>query len=129
MKELLPVVLVVEDEHAVQGFIEDTLNEAGFGAVSLSSGEEALTILSADKDKFRALLTDVNLAARLSGWKVAKRVREIKPDMPVIYMTGVSGDEWPSHGVPGSILLTKPFAPVQVVTAVAQLLNVASTKP
>ncbi|MGY3105264.1 MULTISPECIES: hypothetical protein [unclassified Bradyrhizobium] len=67
MKELLPVVPVVEDEHAVQGFIEDALNEAGFGAVSLSSGEEALTILSGDKDKFRALLTDVNLAGRLSG--------------------------------------------------------------
>jgi DNA-binding response OmpR family regulator len=46
VKELLPVVLVVEDEHAVQGFIADALNEAGFGAVSLSSGEEALTILS-----------------------------------------------------------------------------------
>lgn len=38
-------------------------------------------------------------------------------------MTGAAADEWASHGVPNSILLTKPFAPAQLVTAVAQLLN------
>jgi DNA-binding NtrC family response regulator len=108
MEQSVPTVLVVEDEQAIQGFVEDALHDAGFGAVFLSSGEEALTILSADKDTFRALLTDVNLAGQLSGWAVAQRVREIKPDMPVIYMTGGSADEWPSHGVPGSILLVKP---------------------
>jgi len=43
--------------------------------------------------------------------------------MPIVYMTGDSADEWPSKGVPNSILLTKPFAPAQLVTAVSQLLN------
>jgi hypothetical protein len=38
-------------------------------------------------------------------------------------MTGDSADEWASKGVPSSILLTKPFAPAQLVTAVSQLLN------
>lgn len=38
-------------------------------------------------------------------------------------MTGASADDWPSMGVPNSILLTKPFAPAQLVTAVSQLLN------
>lgn len=122
-------MLVIEDEHAVQGYIEDVLREAGFGAESLSSGEEALTVLMANKAKFRALLTDVNLAGRLSGWEVAQRVRETKPDMPVIYMTGAAAaDDWPSRGVPGSVLIIKPFAPVQLVTAVAQLMNIASPR-
>ncbi|MCK1388158.1 response regulator [Bradyrhizobium sp. 21] len=128
MEQSGPFVLVVEDEHAIQGFVEDVLNEAGFGAVSLSSGEEALTILKADKDKFSALLTDVNLAGRSTGWDVAMRVRELKPEMPVIYMSGSAGEQWPAHGVPGSILLIKPFAPAQLVTAVSQLLNVGSSK-
>jgi hypothetical protein len=45
------------------------------------------------------------------------------PTLPVVYITGASGNQWPSHGVPNSILLQKPFAPAQLVTAVSQLLN------
>jgi hypothetical protein len=50
-------------------------------------------------------------------------VRKINPAFPVIYMTGAAADEWPSMGVPNSILLQKPFAPPQLVTAVSHLLN------
>ena len=49
--------------------------------------------------------------------------REINPTIPVIYMTGTHGEEWASKGVPNSVLLIKPFAPAQIVTAVSQLLN------
>ena len=73
--------------------------------------------------KYRALVTDINLVGRMDGWEVAKRAREIDPEFPVVYMTGASADQWGSHGVPNSILLTKPFAPAQLVTAVSQLLN------
>ena len=64
---------------------------------------------------YKAVVTDVNLKGRLSGWDVARQVREINPGCPVIYMTGAAPDEWASHGVPNSILLAKqllhePFA-------------------
>ena len=36
-----------------------------------------------------------------------------------------AADDWGSQGVPNSILLQKPFAPAQLVTALAQLLNAA----
>jgi len=64
----------------------------------------------------------------LNGWEVARQIREIEPEFPVVYMTGASGDKWASQGVPNSILLQKPFAPAQLVTAVSQLLN-AGTPP
>jgi hypothetical protein len=38
-------------------------------------------------------------------------------------MSGAAADQWPSRGVPNSILLEKPFAPAQLVTAVSNLLN------
>jgi hypothetical protein len=41
-------------------------------------------------------------------------------------MTGAAADDWASEGVPNSILLKKPFAPAQLVTAVSQLLNTGS---
>ena len=44
----------------------------------------------------------------------------------MIYTTTASVDEWSANGVPKSLLLTKPFAVAQVVTAVSQLLNEAA---
>jgi DNA-binding NtrC family response regulator len=73
----------------------------------------------------RALVTHVNLKGHLSGWEVAKRFREINPACPVIYMTGAASGQWASHSVPNSILLEKPFAPAQLVTAISNLLNAA----
>jgi len=121
--EELPVILVVEDEYPLQGVVEEALIDGGFEADILSSGEEALTLFKGRTKNYKALVTDVNLKGRMSGWQVARQVREIDPGCPVVYMTGAAADEWASHGVPNSILLQKPFAPAQLVTAVSQLLN------
>lgn len=122
------VVLVVDDEPLIQEMITESLSAGGFEIALAASGEEAVSALERHKGKYRALVTDVNLPGRLDGWQVAKRAREIDPAMPVIYMTGASADQWSSHGVPNSILLTKPFALAQLVTAISQLLN-AGTQP
>ena len=84
----------------------------------------AVELLDASDAKYRALVTDINLGrGKMDRWEVARRAREINPEFPIIYMTGDSAAEWGSKGVPNSILLTKPFAPAQLVTAVSQLLN------
>ena len=122
MEDLL-VILVVEDDHAIQSVVEEALTDGGFEPAIAASGEEAVTLLKGGLTKYRALVTDINLRGTMGGWEVAKRAREIDPEFPIIYMTGASADEYASHGVPNSILLTKPFAPAQLVTAVSQLLN------
>jgi DNA-binding response OmpR family regulator len=119
----LVVVLVVEDDAPLQSIIEDALTDGRFEPAIAASGEEAVTLLMGLKGKYRALVTDVQLRGVMDGWEVAKRAREIDPEFPIVYMTGGHAAEWPSHGVPNSILLTKPFAPAQLVTAVSQLLN------
>jgi DNA-binding response OmpR family regulator len=122
----LPLILVIEDEYAIQGIVEDALDEGGFETEIVSSGEEALTLFKGRIKDYRALVTDVNLKGHLNGWEVARQVREINPACPVIYMTGAAAGQWASHGVPNSILLQKPFAPAQLVIAVSNLLNTAS---
>nr|WP_249804575.1 MULTISPECIES: response regulator [unclassified Bradyrhizobium] len=117
------LVLVVEDERLIQELVEAALTEGGFETEIVGSGEEAITLLQDDATNYRALLTDIHLKGTLTGWDVAKRAREVNPEIPVVYMTGAAANEWPSHGVPNSLLLNKPFAPAQVVTAVSQLLN------
>ena len=119
----LPVILVIEDEHPIQDIVEDALTEAGFAADILSSGEEALTAFRGRIKHYRALVTDISLKGRLNGWEVATQIRESDPGFPVVYTSGAHADEWASKGVPNSIMLAKPFAPAQLVTAVSQLLN------
>ena len=122
MEELL-VIMVIEDDQEIQSIVEEALTDGGFLPAIAASGEEAITLLKGDKGKYRVLVTDINLLGRMDGWEVAKQAREIDPTFPVIYMTGASADQWGANGVPNSILLKKPFAPAQLVTAVSQLLN------
>jgi len=121
--ELSLVVLVIEDDPDLQVIVEEALSEAGFEPAIAPSGEEAVTLLKGGTTKYCALVTDINLRGTMDGWEVAKQARETDPAFPIIYMTGAAGDQWASHGVPNSILLNKPFAPAQLVTAVSQLLN------
>ena len=124
-----PVILVIEDDYSLQSIVEDTLTEGGFATDILSSGEKAVTLLRGSLKKYRALVTDVALKGRLNGWEVAAKFRETDPEFPVIYISGAHADEWATKGFPKSILLTKPFAPAQLVTAVSQLFNRAHPTP
>jgi DNA-binding response OmpR family regulator len=119
----LPVILIIEDEAQIQGIVEDALSDAGFEPAIAPSGEEAMTLLKGRASNYRALVTDISLRGRMNGWEVARQAREIDPEFPVIYMSGASAVDWPSKGVPNSIMLEKPFAPAQLVTAIANLLN------
>lgn len=120
-------VLVVEDEALICGLIEDALLEGGFEACSASSGEAALSIFWDGRERCLALLTDVNLGAGINGWELARQIREITPDFPVVYMTSASAPDWKSQGVDGSVLIEKPFAPAQLRTVVSQLLDTGTS--
>ena len=116
-------ILVVEDDQLVQATAVDALSEGGFESTVAASGEEAIALLKDGKSQFRAVVTDINLKDKLDGWEVARDAREIDPSMPIVYMTGSHSDDWASKGVPNSIMLAKPFAPAQLVTAISNLLN------
>jgi DNA-binding response OmpR family regulator len=113
--------------HLVQGVVEDSLTDGGFEIATASSGENAVELLDGSDGKYRALVTDINLGpGKIDGWDVARHAREIDPNFPVVYMSGKDADDWASKGVPNSIMLAKPFAPAQLVTAVSQLLNTSA---
>ena len=128
MEQSKVLIFLVEDEHLVRELLSMKSVDNGFAVETAESGEKAIQMLDATGADYRALVTDINLApGKITGWDVAKHGREINPDLPVVYMTGSEAQEWASKGVPNSILVTKPFAPAQIVTAVAQLLNLGNT--
>lgn len=116
-------VLVVEDEYFLQADLEKALTDAGFAVESVASGEDALALLIGGNTTYAALVTDVRLRGTLTGWDVARRIRERDPLFPVVYVTGSSAEEWASQRVPNSILVSKPLGAARLVAAVATLLN------
>ncbi|MET4721817.1 DNA-binding response OmpR family regulator [Bradyrhizobium japonicum] len=118
------VVLVVEDDQLIQSLVEEALADGGFEVAIACTGEEAAELPNATSPKYRALVTDIDLGrGKMNGWALARHAREDTPDLPVVYMSGDSAEDWTSQGVPNSVMLAKPFAPAQLVTAVSQLLN------
>lgn len=116
----------MEDEALIASFIEDALLDGGFGTCAVHSEEAALSTFCDGRKGCLALLTDANLGDGMSAWELARRITEITPGFPVVYMTSASAPDWKSQGVGGSVLIEKPFAPAQLAAAVSQLLDTAA---
>jgi len=123
----VPTLLIVEDDDLILEVIKVGLNDAGFEILVARNGTEALSELDADATRFKAIITDIRLGEGPDGWDVGRHARELVSDMPVVYISGDSGHEWPSKGVPTSVLIAKPFVIAQLITAVSTLVTTADT--
>ncbi len=119
-------VLIAEDEVLIAALLEMTLEDEGMTTSVACSGGEAAAAIHAHPTGFHVLVTDIRLGDPPDGWAVADAARASNPDIGVIYITGDSMSDWRANGVPESILITKPFLPSQVVTAVQTLLDQAA---
>ena len=124
------VVLLVDDEEFLRDVLKAALEDADFSVLDASDGQTALASLNEQGARVRGLVTDIDLGqASPSGWEIAREARLLNAHLPVIYMTGASSHDWAAMGVPGSILLAKPFVPAQLITALAQLMNAVPPMP
>ena len=121
-------LLYVEDEVLIQAEAIASLEEAGFTLLVADTGEQALRLLARHSGELRGLITDIRLGDGPDGWAVARAARELVGNLPVIYVSATSEREWTSQGVPGSIMVAKPFAPAQLVVAISSQL-VISDRP
>ena len=121
------LLLLAEDEQTVAVVLNAALTDAGYEVLAAGDGNEAIKEIEADAARFRAVVTDIQLGTGPDGWEIARRARELVPTMPIVYMSGESAEEWAVKGVPGSLMIAKPFAPAQLVTAVSNLINQADT--
>lgn len=131
MPEQSPSVtlLYVEDDSVTAEVVEADLRDAGFNIVAVSNAKQAYAALEAHAGTIQGVITDINLGKGADGWTIGKRARQTSPTMPVIYLSGASQAEWASMGVPNSIMISKPFAPVQLTVAISSLLNATPATP
>jgi hypothetical protein len=119
-------VLLVEDEDAVREVVLRILTRSGYRVREVGSPLEALRIFTAGADQFDVLLTDVVMPG-MSGTQLASRLRELRPALPVLFMSGYTMGPAPGgHELPGDgSLLHKPFDRPTLLTALHRVLAAA----
>ncbi len=115
-------ILLVEDETLIAELIGEALEEHGFSVHAVPDASKALAHLSAGAP-VDILFTDINLPGDLDGAALAKRVRELLPDLPVIYASGRWGLLEELRSLPLSITLQKPYSPARACAAVEVLMS------
>jgi CheY-like chemotaxis protein len=123
-----PVVLLVEDEPLVLLIAQDALEAGGFAVLPVQLASEAMDILDGRIAELSGLVTDIRLPGGADGWEIARHARELRPDLPIVYTTADGAGDWPAQGVPNSVVVQKPYAPAQLLTAIATLITAADTK-
>jgi signal transduction histidine kinase len=115
-------ILVVEDEAGVRNACRRILERAGFGVIEASDGAQALAKL--DGLRIDLLLTDVVMPGGMSGRDLATQLEQLRPGVPVLFMSGYNADAIAKRGVlePGISVVEKPFTSADLLRKVRELL-------
>jgi signal transduction histidine kinase/ActR/RegA family two-component response regulator len=122
-------VLVVEDETSLGTLVRRTLTRNGFTVHGAENAAEALSMIESGLVP-DLLLTDVVMPG-MSGRELATRVRQLCPDVRVLFMSGYTDDEIVRRGSleEGTELLEKPFAMRDLSRRVRQILKAEQGVP
>lgn len=113
-------LLLVEDEANVREFVRRVLERAGYTVVSVSSGEEAIALLTQGGESFDILLTDLMLGG-MSGFELAQAAMALRPEMKALFMSGYA-EPIVGNAVADARVIEKPFTGRGLLTAL-QLLD------
>ena len=117
-------VLLVEDEEALREVTRRIFARNGYQVITAANGPEALRIAGSHPGEIHLLVTDVVMPHML-GKEVAEKMRLIKPEIEVIFMSGYARPVLASQGRldPGVALVEKPFSEADLLATAGQVLN------
>jgi nitrogen-specific signal transduction histidine kinase/CheY-like chemotaxis protein len=117
-------ILVVEDEVPLRKMVAGMLRSEGYTVLEAESPEHAMEICSMHAARIHMLLTDV-VMPRIAGPDLAMRVKTLRPQMRVLYMSGYLKDELGIDGslAPDTYLLQKPFSKHTLTLKIREVLD------
>lgn len=117
-----PVVLLLDDDHDVRAVVASMLEGEGYRVIEAENAGEALGIARDPEVPIRLLVTDVMMPG-IDGPEAARRMRAVRPELPVLYISGYTGWAGTSHQDAPGELLPKPFTTRRLAAAVARALR------
>jgi two-component system, cell cycle sensor histidine kinase and response regulator CckA len=118
------ILLLVEDEPSVRNLAHRILRDGGYRILRASNGAEALQLAEAYWGRIDLLVTDV-VMPQMSGGTLYQMLREVRPDVRVLFVTGYADETVLRGGVvhSRSHLLKKPFSPEELLSKVREVLD------
>ena len=115
-------VLVIDDQPIVTDLLVSVLERMEYQAEVASCGKEGLEMF--EKDRFDLVITDLGMPD-ISGWEVSKAVKQKRPDIPVVVITGWGVDPDPNKVKDSKVdlIITKPFQVDQLEKAIRDLVE------
>lgn len=124
------IIMIVDDERPLVELAEEIVAQVGYEPVGFNASRAALDAFRAAPHRFDAVITDEAMP-ELTGIELARRVREIRPAMPVILMTGYGSAELMSEAarIGVSEVLRKPLRRADLADALARVLDIRASGP
>lgn len=120
----LGTVVVVEDEPTLRRVVCTFLKRRGFEVVDLDNAEDALALALENPPDL--LITDIVLPG-MWGYELTERLRSSWPDLPVVQMSGYTGESRTLE--PGVLFLLKPFSQANLLDKVYQIMSLRPPDP
>jgi CheY-like chemotaxis protein len=117
-------VLLVEDEDQVRALAAGILRRYGYRVLEAPTAREAIALAGTQPGRLDLLLTDV-VMPEMGGPLLAKKLRALRPDLRVLFMSGYTDDAVVRHGLleAGAAFLQKPFVPEALARRVRDALD------
>jgi CheY-like chemotaxis protein len=117
-------IVVIDDEAPLVAVTTEVLARLGYKAVGFSNGRDALAELEAAPARFDAVITD-EVMPGLSGTELAARLRRLRPDLPIVLVSGYIGPMMSAraHAAGVSRILKKPVQSRETANTLAELLH------
>jgi signal transduction histidine kinase len=113
-------VLVVDDDHAVRSTTAMLLRRSGYTVTEADGGDTALAILAHD-GSIELLLSDVVMPT-MTGTELARQVTAMRPDLPILFVSGYADPQAIAGSIPASRLVKKPFRPAELIRLIERTL-------
>jgi two-component system cell cycle sensor histidine kinase/response regulator CckA len=117
-------ILLAEDASAVRAVAQEILQRLGYTVLVANDGHSALQLARARTETIHLLVTDV-IMPEMSGRQLADRLKEQRPGLKVLFVSGYTDDAIVRHGMlePGIAFLQKPFTPQTLARKVREVLG------
>jgi two-component system, cell cycle sensor histidine kinase and response regulator CckA len=117
-------VLLIEDEAAVRLLTADVLRKLGYHVLEAADGEEAIRVAEKTTRPIDLVISDV-VMPHLGGRQASERIRELQPNVRVLFVSGYTDDAIVRHGVlqAETPFLHKPFTPPMLAKKVREVLD------
>jgi len=116
-------VLLVEDERGVRELAHEYLEMSGYTVIEAADGYTALELASMHAAPIHLLMTDVVMPG-ISGRELGERIRHIRPEIKILYMSGYTDQSIVQHGIleHDAVLLQKPFSLATLAAKLREIL-------